>query len=104
MVAQAGLLARERGVPANYSGGAMLKIENLTKVYDDGTRALNNVSLTIPDGQFVVIIGLRGWGKPPLLRCINRLIEPTSGKIWLDSVDVTAANAGQIRQIRRNIG
>ena len=82
----------------------MLKIENLSKVYDDGTRALNNVSLTIPDGQFVVIIGLSGSGKSTLLRCINRLIEPTAGKIWLDNIDVTAANPSQLRQIRRNIG
>jgi phosphonate transport system ATP-binding protein len=82
----------------------MLKIEKLTKVYDDGTRALNNVSLTIPDGQFVVIIGLSGSGKSTLLRCINRLIEPTAGKIWLGDIDVTAANAAQLRQIRRNIG
>src|SRR6476469_1636654 len=82
----------------------MLKIEKLTKVYPDGTRALNEVSLTVPDGQFVVIIGLSGSGKSTLMRCINRLIEPTTGKVWLDDMDITAANPTQLRHIRRNIG
>jgi phosphonate transport system ATP-binding protein len=82
----------------------MLKIEKLVKVYPDGTRALNELSFTVPDGQFVVIIGLSGSGKSTLMRCINRLIEPTSGKIWLDDVDITAASPTQLRQIRRNIG
>jgi phosphonate transport system ATP-binding protein len=82
----------------------MLKIEKLSKVYPDGTRALNEVSLTVPDGQVLVIIGLCGSGKSTLMRCINRLIEPTSGKIWLDDMDITAASPTQLRQIRRNIG
>jgi phosphonate transport system ATP-binding protein len=82
----------------------MLKIENLTKVYDDGTRALHNVSLEIPDGQFLVIIGLSGSGKSTLLRCINGLIKPTSGRIWLDGEEVTAATPAQMRRIRLKIG
>ena len=70
----------------------MLKVEHLTKVYEDGTLALNDVSFTVEDGEFLVIIGLSGAGKSTLLRCINRLIEPTSGKVYLDDVDVTAAS------------
>ncbi|MEN6356304.1 MAG: phosphonate ABC transporter ATP-binding protein [Armatimonadota bacterium] len=80
----------------------MLKIENLTKVYPNGTRALNEISLEVPAGQFVAIIGLSGSGKSTLLRCINRLIEPTSGKISLDDIEVTAAK--DLREIRRRIG
>jgi len=80
----------------------MLRIENLTKIYPNGTRALNNVTLDIPTGQFVSIIGLSGSGKSTLLRCINRLIEPTSGKIYLDELDITSAS--DLRPIRRRIG
>ena len=55
----------------------MLEIRNLTKIYDDGTVALRNVSFDVPDGEFLVVIGLSGSGKSTLLRCINRLIDPT---------------------------
>lgn len=79
----------------------MLRIEHLSKVYPNGTRALNNISLDIPTGQFVAIIGLSGSGKSTLLRCINRLIEPTSGKIFLDDIEITAAN--DLRTVRRKI-
>ena len=82
----------------------MLKIENLSKIYEDGTKALHNVSLEVPDGQFVVIIGLSGSGKSTLLRCVNRLIEPTTGKIWLDGEEITAASPAQLRRIRLKIG
>jgi phosphonate transport system ATP-binding protein len=58
----------------------MLEVRNLTKVYDDGTVALRNVSFNVPDGEFLVVIGLSGSGKSTLLRCINRLIDPTEGK------------------------
>ncbi|MEZ4583505.1 MAG: phosphonate ABC transporter ATP-binding protein [Caldilineaceae bacterium] len=81
-----------------------LRIENLTKVYDNGVRALTDVSFTVPAGQFCAIIGLSGSGKSTLLRCINRLIEPTSGRIIFDGVDVTAANGAELRRARRRIG
>jgi phosphonate transport system ATP-binding protein len=82
----------------------MLKIENLSKVYDDGTKALHNLSLEVPDGQFLVIIGLSGSGKSTLMRCINGIIKPTAGRIWLDGQEVTGANSDQIRRIRLKIG
>ncbi len=82
----------------------MLKIQNLTKTYPNGTQALKNVSFEVADGEFLVIIGLSGSGKSTLLRCINRLIEPTSGKVIFNETDVTAAGGAQIRQIRRQIG
>src|ERR1051326_3323601 len=82
----------------------MLKIEHLNKDYPGGVRALDNVSLEVRNGEFLVLIGLSGSGKSTLLRCINRLIEPTSGRILLDDVDITAAKQGDLRPIRRNIG
>lgn len=82
----------------------MLKVENLTKTYPNGTQALKGVSFEVKDGEFLAVIGLSGSGKSTLLRCINRLIEPTSGKIIWDGVDVTAATGGDIRKVRRQIG
>ncbi|MFN8373217.1 MAG: phosphonate ABC transporter ATP-binding protein [Anaerolineae bacterium] len=82
----------------------MLIIENLTKIYENGFKALDNINLEIPDGQFVAIIGLSGSGKSTLLRCINRLIDPTEGRIIWNGIDVTAATDDELRQIRRRIG
>jgi len=82
----------------------VLEIKNLNKIYDDGTQALKDLSFTVADGEFLVIIGLSGSGKSTLLRCINRLIEPTSGQVLLDGVDITAANNAELRRIRRKIG
>jgi len=82
----------------------MLKIQNLSKTYPNGTQALKNVSFDVDEGEFLVVIGLSGSGKSTLLRCINRLIEPTEGKIIWDGVDITAASPAELRQIRRKIG
>ena len=82
----------------------MLRVENLTKVYDGGVQALTDVSFEVEQGEFLAVIGLSGSGKSTLLRCINRLIEPTDGCILWDDVDVTAASQEELRKIRRRIG
>jgi phosphonate transport system ATP-binding protein len=82
----------------------MLKIEHLRKVYPNGVVALNDVSFTVNEGEFLAVIGLSGSGKSTLLRCINRLIEPTSGSIIWNEMDITAAKGKEIRKIRRQIG
>jgi len=82
----------------------MLEIRNLTKVYDDGTVALRNVSFEVADGEFLIIIGLSGSGKSTLLRCINRLVDPTEGEIIWNGMDVTRAGPDELRGIRRQIG
>ena len=82
----------------------MLKVEHLTKVYPNGTVALKDVSFTVDDGEFLVIIGLSGSGKSTLLRCINRLIDPTEGRVLLDDVDITQATPSDLRHLRRHIG
>ncbi|MGD8791172.1 MAG: phosphonate ABC transporter ATP-binding protein [Anaerolineae bacterium] len=82
----------------------MLRVENLTKVFPDGTVALKDVSFEVKDGEFLTIIGLSGSGKSTLLRCINRLIDPTAGRVIWDEVDVTAAQGQELRRIRRQIG
>ena len=82
----------------------MLEIRNLTKIYNDGTVALRNVSFKVPDGEFLVVIGLSGAGKSTLLRCINRLIDPTEGQILWDGVDITTLQGEDLRNLRRKIG
>lgn len=82
----------------------MLEIKNLTKIYDGGVKALDNVSFQVPEGEFLAVIGLSGSGKSTLLRCINRLIEPTAGQILWNGEDITAASQDEMRRIRRKIG
>ncbi|MFV1963072.1 MAG: phosphonate ABC transporter ATP-binding protein [Acidimicrobiia bacterium] len=82
----------------------MLKVENLTKIYPGGTKALDNVSFELEQGEFLAVIGLSGSGKSTLLRCINRLIEPTEGTITWDGIDVTNASQEELRKVRRRIG
>lgn len=82
----------------------MIEIRNLTKVYDDGTRALQDVSFNVEDGEFLVVIGLSGSGKSTLLRCMNRLVEPTEGQVIWNGIDVTAADNVGLRKVRRSFG
>jgi phosphonate transport system ATP-binding protein len=82
----------------------LLRVENLTKVFPDGTVAVKNVSFEVRDGEFLAIIGLSGSGKSTLLRCINRLIDPTEGRVLWDDLDITAAKGKELRLIRRQIG
>src|SRR5438045_8304929 len=82
----------------------MLEIRDLVKVYPSGTKAIDGVSLDIQRGEFVVLIGLSGSGKSSLLRCINRLIEPTAGQVIFDGIDVTRARGADLRRLRRRIG
>ncbi|MBN1992524.1 MAG: phosphonate ABC transporter ATP-binding protein [Anaerolineae bacterium] len=82
----------------------MLAVKNLTKIYDDGTVALKDVSFQVEDGEFLVVIGLSGSGKSTLLRCINRLIEPTEGQIIWDGLDITTVSGDELRRVRRKIG
>ncbi|HXV70959.1 MAG TPA: phosphonate ABC transporter ATP-binding protein [Acidimicrobiia bacterium] len=82
----------------------MLQVEHLTKVYENGTVALEDVSFSVPDGQFLAVIGLSGSGKSTLLRCVNRLIEPTDGRILWNGEDVTKASQEDLRRFRRRVG
>lgn len=82
----------------------MLEVRHLTKIYDDGTVALRDVNFSVPEGEFLVIIGLSGSGKSTLLRCINRLIDPTEGEILWNGVDLAKLKGEELRKMRRKIG
>lgn len=82
----------------------MLTIEGLSKTYQTGDKALNNVSFSVPKGQVVGLIGPSGAGKSTLIRCINRLVEPSDGQIILNNLTVNQLSQTQLRQARRKIG
>lgn len=82
----------------------MLTIQDLTKVYPTGAKALNGVSFRVDEPKVITIIGPSGAGKSTLIRCINRLVEPTSGKILLDGMDIAVLNSRELRKARRRMG
>jgi phosphonate transport system ATP-binding protein len=82
----------------------MLTVENLSKTYRTGDRALSEVSFAVPKGQVVGLIGPSGAGKSTLIRCVNRLVEPTSGSIRLNETEITRLSTRDLRRIRRRIG
>ncbi len=79
----------------------MLSIQDLTKVYRGGKKAVNRINMEIESGEFIAFIGTSGSGKTTALRMINRMIEPTSGTITLDGKDLSKMNPVNLR---RNIG
>lgn len=85
----------------------MIEIQNVTKEYDtkNGTVVgVDNVSLTIREGEIFGIVGYSGAGKSSLLRCINLLERPTKGTIKVDGVDLTKLKGESLRRARLKIG
>ncbi|PDW04952.1 phosphonate ABC transporter ATP-binding protein [Candidatus Viridilinea mediisalina] len=83
---------------------ALLQIEALTKSYGNEARALDQISFSIQAGEFVAIIGPSGAGKSTLLRCINRLVDLTSGDVRFAGVSVPTLRGGALRRQRTQIG
>ncbi len=81
----------------------MLEIKDLNLIYEDNYHVLKDINFKVEDGEIVGIIGLSGAGKTSLLRTLNLLQVPTSGKILLDGVDLTSLNKEELRKIRKKI-
>ena len=85
----------------------MIRLENVSKTFTDSNKevhAVNNVSLTINDGDIFGIIGFSGAGKSTLVRCINLLEKPTDGKVFVDDAEITALSGKELRKARKKIG
>lgn len=82
----------------------MIQFDHVSKVYPNGVVGLDDVTLTIPDGEFVAIIGRSGAGKSTLLRAVNRMHGISSGKLTVNDIDVNALRGKDLRSFRRSIG
>lgn len=82
----------------------MIVFDNVSKIYPNGVKGLQNINLTINEGEFVSIIGLSGAGKSTLLRSVNRLEPITTGEIKVNNRSITHAGKKELRKIRREIG
>lgn len=82
----------------------IMSIENLNKEYSKGKSVLKEINFNIKQGELLSIIGPSGAGKSTLLRSINRMIEPTSGKITFDGKNITSVKGKELRHMRTNIG
>jgi len=78
-----------------------ISLDEVTKVYPNGVKAVDALSLEIAEGEFCVLVGPSGCGKTTSLKMVNRLIEPTSGRILIDGVDAASRD---VTELRRSIG
>src|SRR5579875_1344500 len=76
----------------------MIRFEQVVKTYAGGETAVDDLSFEAPTGQITVLVGPSGCGKTTSLRMINRMIEPTSGHIFIDDEDVQSVNAARLRR------
>jgi phosphonate transport system ATP-binding protein len=84
-------------------GDAVVLCEQLSKRFGN-TLALDDVNLSVPAGQMLAVLGLSGSGKSTLLRSFNGLVRPTAGRVKVLGYDVTSADGGQLRALRRQVG
>lgn len=79
----------------------MIRFQEVGKTYPDGTTAVENFSYEVREGRIVALVGASGSGKTTLLRMVNRMVEPTSGSVWVDGRNVSDVDRVQLR---RSIG
>jgi len=75
-----------------------IRLEGVSKVYPDGTTAVEALDLDVPEGELVVLVGPSGCGKSTTLKMINRLVEPSGGRIIIDGEDVTSVDPVRLRR------
>ena len=82
----------------------MLKLEDVFKTYENGTKALKGINLTIQDGEFVFIVGPSGSGKSTIIKMMTAEVRPTSGKVSVNGYDIGSIKQREIPYLRRTIG
>ena len=76
----------------------MIRFDAVSKHFPDGTRAVDGLTFEAPTGQITVLVGPSGCGKTTSLRMINRMIQPTSGRIWIDDQDTSTMDESELRR------
>ncbi|MYV95907.1 ATP-binding cassette domain-containing protein, partial [Streptomyces sp. SID1034] len=76
----------------------MIRFEHVTKRYADGTIAVDDLSFEVAEGELVTLVGPSGCGKTTTMKMVNRLIEPTGGRIFLDGEDISTVDPVQLRR------
>ena len=91
---------------SSFSGGTdpLISLTGISKRFPNGTLALDNLTLQIPEGQLISFIGLSGSGKSTLLRHINGLLRPTTGTVEVMGKQVSSASGRELKKVRREIG
>jgi len=97
-------VASQASAGASAEAPPLLRLNGLTKVYPTGKRALSGVDLVVGEPQVVAVIGSSGAGKSTMIRCINRLVEPTGGTVHLGAEPITGLSRRALRRMRRRIG
>ena len=82
----------------------MLKFEDVFKTYENGTKALKGINLTIEDGEFVFIVGPSGSGKSTIIKMLSAEVRPTSGKVSVNGYDIGTIKQREIPYLRRTVG
>ena len=82
----------------------MIEIKNLTKTYEKSSRALKNVNITIEDGEFVFVTGRSGSGKSTLMKILLKEVEPTSGRVIVNDMDLGKMPRSYVPKYRRRLG
>lgn len=82
----------------------MIRMSNATMVYDNGTRAVNKVSLRIDEGEFVFLVGASGSGKTTMIKLLTAEVRPSEGKVLVNNYNVGEMKKRQIPYLRRTLG
>jgi phosphonate transport system ATP-binding protein len=84
---------------------SIVEVRDLKKVYRGSEKpAVRDLNLRVEEGEMIGVIGPSGAGKSTLLRCINRLITPTAGRVFIEGEEITGASPAKVRSLRRRVG